>query len=357
MPGELFPHSGQIRLVAVVFGGPAGEHEVSCASAAAIVSHLDPRRYLVRLVYLTEDGEWMVGPCTVPAGPAAAQQLRELTQHMDAKATRQPPMDALAEADVVMPALHGPFGEDGTAQALLDSIRVPYVGCGMAASVQAFDKDVAKRVLASYGIPVAPWVTLRHQGDRPSADDRARLGLPVFVKPARAGSSVGISKVTAWDELDAAVVGALKWDTKVLVEQAVRGREIDLAVLEHADGKIEAGPALEIHYGPKRAFFDYDAKYRDSGTEFVIPAPLEQGTRSELGDLALRVFTLLGCRGLARIDFILDGRRPVFNELNTFPGFTQASQYPRIWAARGMGLGELLDRLIDTALVRTQPGG
>jgi D-alanine-D-alanine ligase len=357
MPGEPFPPSGPARLIALVFGGPAGEHEVSCESATAIASHLDPGRYLVRPVQLTQDGEWLASPGSVPAGPAAVAQLRDLTGRGLANATKRLPIDALAEAHVVVPALHGPFGEDGTMQALLDSIGVPYAGSGMAASALAFDKDVAKRLLASDGIPVAAWVTLRQEGDRPSAADQARLGLPVFVRPARAGSSVGISKVTAWDDLDAAVAAARQWDTKILVEQAIQGREIDLAVLEHPSGQLEIGPALEIHYVPERAFFDYTAKYRDAGTAFDIPAPLDQATTVELGDLAQRVFTLLGCRGLARVDFFLADGHPVFNEVNTFPGFTEASQYPRIWAARGMGLRELLDCLIDTALAGGPPGG
>jgi alanine racemase len=352
MPSKPFPSSGRVQLV-LNFGGPAGEHEVSCASAAAIASHLDPGRYLIRLIYLTKDGGWVADPGAVPAGSAAAQQFRDLTQHELAKA-RNFPIDALAEADVVVPALHGPFGEDGTIQALLDAAGAPYVGSGMA----AMDKDITKRVLASDGIPVTPWVVLRRGDDWVPRADRARLGLPVLVKPARCGSSVGISKVTAWEDLDEAVAAARRWDTKVLVEQAVIGREVDLAVLEHPAGQLQASAALEIRYKPERSFFDYTAKYQDTETDFIIPAPLDRAVAAELEDLALRVFGLLGCRGLARVDFLLaDGVSPIVNEVNTFPGFTEASQYPRMWAAEGVGLGELLDRLIDTTLNAAPPGG
>lgn len=295
----------------VVFGGPAGEHEVSCASAAGIVRHLDASRYTVRLVYLTEDGHWKVSAGYLPPGPDGARQVRELAGSGTVPAAGLPPLGLLAAADVVIPALHGPFGEDGTMQALLDAAGVAYVGSGMAASVLAMDKDITKRLLASDGIAVAPWVVLRHPGDGLSRAGRARLGLPVFVKPARCGSSVGVSRVTAWEDLDAAVAEARRWDTKVLVEQAVVGREVDVAVLEHPAGKLRAGPPLEIRYGSQRTFFDYAAKYQDDGTGFVVPAPLGPTVTAQLEDLALRVFSLLECRGLARIDFLLtDGGHP-----------------------------------------------
>jgi D-alanine-D-alanine ligase len=253
----------------------------------------------------------------------------------------------------VIPALHGPFGEDGTLQALMDAVGARYVGSGMAASALGMDKDAAKRVLLTNGLPVADWAVLRGEGEELADGERERLGLPVFVKPARSGSSVGVSRVADWDELSTAIAGARKWDERVLVEAAVVGREVDVAVLEHPDGRLEAGPPLEIRFAGGRDFFDYDAKYADQATRFTIPAELDPAITAELQRLALRAFEILGCRGLARVDFLLrDGVEPVFNEINTFPGFTVHSQYPSIWAAAGTPFGKLLDLLIESALAK-----
>jgi D-alanine-D-alanine ligase len=341
--------------VLVLFGGPGGEYEVSCASAASIVTHLDRDRYTVQPVRISPDGDWIEGPADYPAGMVGPHDLVAATPAAAAgsRVGRAQNLAVLAGAGVVIPALHGPFGEDGTLQALMDAVGARYVGSGMAASALGMDKDAAKRVLLTNGLPVADWAVLRGEGEELADGERERLGLPVFVKPARSGSSVGVSRVADWDELSTAIAGARKWDERVLVEAAVVGREVDVAVLEHPDGRLEAGPPLEIRFAGGRDFFDYDAKYADQATRFTIPAELDPAITAELQRLALRAFEILGCRGLARVDFLLrDGVEPVFNEINTFPGFTVHSQYPSIWAAAGTPFGKLLDLLIESALAK-----
>ncbi|AXI77761.1 D-alanine--D-alanine ligase family protein [Peterkaempfera bronchialis] len=341
--------------VAVVFGGRSGEHDVSCASAAGVVTHLDRERYAVRPVRITAAGEWVVGPRALPAGTYGVADLVRLTPAADVPAwqslTEAAP--ALGTADMVLPALHGPYGEDGTVQGLLEVLGVPYVGNGVAASAVAMDKDVTKRLLAASGLPVAASALLCGPDCALPPDEQQRLGLPAFVKPARAGSSLGVSRVERWEELDAAVALARESDSKVLVEEAVLGREVDIAVLEHPDGRLEAGPPLEIRVGGGQRFFDYEAKYQDAATRFEIPARLDEGITAELQRLAMGVFETLGCAGLIRVDFFLrGGTEPVVNEVNTFPGFTAASQYPQIFEVAGLSYGDLLDVLIATALVR-----
>ncbi|MEV6681697.1 alanine racemase [Streptomyces erythrochromogenes] len=345
--------------VAVLFGGPVGEHEVSCASAAGIVSHLDRARYAVQPIRITAGGSWIPGPEDLPTGSYLPHELADLTPP-DAVSTWdgiQQVMPVLAAADVVLPALHGPFGEDGTVQALLETVGVPYVGNGVAASAIGMDKDATKRILSGGGLPVADWALLRTKDSALPASERERLGLPVFVKPARAGSSIGVTRVEDWDGLGAALAEAHAWDGKVLVEEAVHGREVDVAVLEHPDGRLEAGPPLEIEVCGGQPFFDYRAKYEDEATRFTIPARLDPAIAAELRRLAVEVFETLGCSGLIRVDFFLrDGIDPVVNEVNTFPGFTAASQYPQIWAAAGLPYPRLLDTLIETALTGADGG-
>ncbi|WP_354637943.1 D-alanine--D-alanine ligase family protein [Kitasatospora camelliae] len=341
--------------VTVLFGGRSGEHEVSCASAAGILTHLDRGRHRVRPVRITADGEWVPGPDDLPAAGYRPEDLARLTPARGRTAwdSLRAAVPLLGAADVVLPALHGPYGEDGTVQGLLELLGVPYVGSGVAASSAGMDKDVTKRLLAAAGLPVAASALLRGPGDGLDEAQRRRLGLPVFVKPARAGSSLGVTRVDSWDGLDGAVAAARAADGKVLVEEAVLGREVDLAVLEFPDGGLHVGPPLEIRVGRDRPFFDHDAKYRDGATRFEVPARLPAGLADRLRETALEVFEVLGCSGLLRVDFLLrDGADPVVNEVNTFPGFTAASQYPRIWAAAGMLYHELLDVLIDTALAR-----
>ncbi|MEU9126854.1 D-alanine--D-alanine ligase family protein [Kitasatospora sp. NPDC048540] len=354
------PAAGGRSDVVVLFGGRSGEHAVSCGSAAGILTHLDRARYRVRPVRITTDGEWIPGPADLPAASYDAAALARLTPARGTSAWESllAAGPVLGAADLVFPALHGPYGEDGTVQGLLELLGVPYVGNRVTASAVGMDKDVTKRLLASAGLPVAASALLCAPGcDGLPEGERERLGLPVFVKPARAGSSLGVTRVDTWDALAEAVAVARRSDSKVLVEEAVLGREVDVAVVEHPDGTLQAGPPLEIRVGGGRVFFDHDAKYLDRATRFEVPARLPEELGARLQEMALEVFEALDCSGLLRVDFLLrDGRQPVVNEVNTFPGFTAASQYPRIWAAAGLPYRELLDLLIATALARAGRG-
>lgn len=316
--------------LAIVYGGRSGEHDVSCKSARSILAHLDRDRYAITEVVIGRDGGWHVDGLPVSLGDA---------------------LRTLGRADVVFPALHGPYGEDGTVQSLLELVGVPYVGSGVLASATGMDKEFTKKILTADGLRVADGVVLRPGADDVSPADRARLGLPVFVKPARAGSSLGVTRVDDWARLPAALDTARASDGKVLVEAGVAGREIDVAVLQHPDGTLRAGPPLEIRVAGGHDFFDYDAKYTAGEVVFDIPARLDPDTTALLQRLALRAFTALDCRGLLRVDFFLPdgGGEPIVNEVNTFPGFTAASQYPRMWQAAGMSYPDLLDTLIATA--------
>jgi D-alanine-D-alanine ligase len=248
--------------------------------------------------------------------------------------------------------LHGRQGEDGTLQGLLGTLDVPFVGSGVLASAVGMDKAVAKDVFRAHGLRVSDGLVLAADAVEVSETDRERLGLPVFVKPARAGSSQGVTRVDRWADLAAAVETARVFDPKVLVESAITGREVDIAVLEHPDGRREAGPPLEITYSAEQSHFSYLAKYGDDQTVFEIPARLDAEQIAELQRIALELFDLLGCAGLLRVDFLLGdcSGAPVLNEVNTFPGFTTASQFPQIWAAAGLSYPELVDTLVQTTL-------
>jgi D-alanine-D-alanine ligase len=346
--------------VGVIFGGRNSEHDVSLASAASTVQHLDRARYDVTLIRIAQDGEWAVSKEYAPAGVYSTEDLERLTPTtgVPIAVSVARVLEALTAVDVVMPVLHGPFGEDGTLQGLLELADVPYVGNGVLASAAAMDKDVTKRLLSSAHLPVSASTVLQWPGAVVAQDELDKLGLPLFVKPARAGSSVGVSRVDKWDQLETAIAEARAHDSKVLVEEAVLGREIDVAVLEHPDGSIKTGPALEISVSADRSFFDHKAKYADPGTRFAIPAPLDSETSARLHALALEVFETLGCRGLARVDlFLREDGSLVVNEVNTFPGLTPASQFPRIWQAADLGYAELLDILIATALTSQSARG
>ncbi|MGK5683536.1 D-alanine--D-alanine ligase family protein [Actinoplanes sp. URMC 104] len=309
--------------LALIYGGRSGEHDVSCRSARSILDHLDPRAYDVTELLIGRDGQWHVDGRPVPLTGA---------------------LQAIRRAEVAFPALHGPYGEDGRLQGMLDWLGVAYVGNGVLASAAGMDKVVTKKLLAAEGLRVAAGVTAD------AADRTVReLGLPVFVKPARAGSSLGVSRVGDRSELPGALRHAGQYDHKVLIERAVTGREVDVALLQHPDGRVEAGPPLEITV--RRGFFDHAAKY-DGGATFHLPARLDAATTRLLQSRAVRAFHALGCRGLLRVDFFLpaDGDpEPVVNEVNTFPGMTAASQYPRIWQRAGLAFPALLDILIAGA--------
>lgn len=347
----------KIRL-AVLFGGRSGEHEVSCQSAASILVSLDRERYEVLPVRIGRDGVWASVPA-MPDLPTVEEVLRWQRNGFPETGDTTPVGSILATAreltrcDVVFPALHGPYGEDGAVQAMLEGFEIPYVGSGVAASALSMDKEYTKKIAACAGLAVADGVVLRKGQHDVSPEDRDRLGLPVFVKPAREGSSIGVSKVEDWAELPEALDRARKSDDKILVEAAVPGREIDIGVLERPSGDLEVSPPMEILPSTEHTFFDYQAKYADSATVFDVPAKLDPSTTHAIGQDALRLFRELDCSGLLRVDLFLrpDGTR-IINEVNTFPGFTSVSQYPRMWQAAGLNYSDLLDILIDTATSR-----
>ncbi|MDP9798775.1 D-alanine-D-alanine ligase [Catenuloplanes nepalensis] len=352
--------------IAVIFGGRSGEHDVSCKSALSVMQHLDRERYQVVPVRITIDGVWIVGqdePNTASTldldGLLAQTRAADGTVHPLPITSISDALAALRDVDVAFPCLHGPYGEDGTIQALLELAGLPYLGNGVLASAVSMDKEFTKKILVSEGIEVADGVVLRRAGETVSQADRERLGLPVFVKPSRAGSSIGVSRVDDWADLDAAIELARRSDPKVLVEAAVPGREVDIGVLEFPDGRVEAGPSLEIRVPDGFEFFDFEAKYTDVGTVFEIPAKLSPAVTAAVEECAVTAFRALDCTGLLRVDFFLretpDGVVPVINEVNTFPGFTSMSQFPQMWAAAGVSYSELLDVMVETALLRQHP--
>ncbi|MGH3512217.1 MAG: D-alanine--D-alanine ligase family protein [Pseudonocardiaceae bacterium] len=354
--------------VAVVFGGRSSEHAISCVSAGSVLRHLDRTRFEVIPVGISVDGAWVVGtdePAELtirgrrlPAVDAAATALvlpgdptrRELVRIAGGRAG-----EVLSGVDVVFPVLHGAFGEDGTIQGLLELADVPYVGSGVLASAVGMDKEFARTLLRAQGLPVTDTVVLRAADSTLTAQQRQRLGLPVFVKPARAGSSVGITKVADWSGLPSAIATARAVDPKVLVEAAVVGRELECGVLEFPDGRIEASLPAEIRViAPDSvSWYDFNAKYLDDACEFDIPAKLDDDVTAELQSMAVAAFRALDCQGLARVDFFVgpEGALTV-NEINTMPGFTPISMYPRMWAVTGLDYRSLLSLLIDTAVAR-----
>jgi len=352
--------------VGVVYGGRSNEHSVSCVSAGSILANLDPQRYEAVPIGITVDGRWVPGSAdptaltrhgrdlpTVPAdGPAltlsvVAATLGKLTTADGA---------VHAVVDVVFPVLHGAYGEDGTVQGMLELAGIPYVGAGVFASAAAMDKEFTKKLLAADGLPIGRQEVLRPGTATLTDAQRAALGLPVFVKPARGGSSIGITRVGAWGDLDAAVAAAREHDPKVIVEAAVVGREVECGVLEFPDGRVDASVVAEIRMPPAAgdgpAFYDFDSKYLDDVCEFDVPAKIDDEVAERIREIAVRAFAALDCSGLARVDFFVTDAGPVINELNTMPGFTPISMYPRMWGAAGVAYPQLISALIETALVR-----
>ena len=357
--------SPKIR-VAVVFGGRSTEHAVSCSSAASVLANLDADRYEVLPIGITQEGAWVLGPADLTELTFQERRLpaissgTALTLPADPTDTRLVVLErgregeVLATLDVVFPVLHGAYGEDGTIQGLLEMVGLPYAGAGVLASAVAMDKEFTKKLLAAEGLPVGTYEVL-HRGAATLTDDqRDRLGLPVFVKPARAGSSTGISKVDDWADLDAAIAKAREIDPKVLVEAGVVGREVECGVLEFPDGRVEPSLPAEIRLAAGAIdWYDFDAKYLDDVCELDIPAKLDDDVTDRLRAMAVRAFRALDCQGLARVDFFVgaDGALTV-NEVNTMPGFTPSSAYPKMWAVTGIDYPTLLSTLVDTALAR-----
>ena len=349
--------------VAVVFGGRSTEHAISCVSAGSVLAALDPARYEVVPVGITPKGAWVITSGDPQTLQISGRELPTVENGTAVVLPGDPTAGGLVVVepgegarvlhgvDVVFPVLHGPFGEDGTVQGLLEMAGVPYVGSGVLGSAVAMDKEFTKKLLAAEGLPVGPYAVVRAGGSLAEAD-RDRLGLPAFVKPARGGSSIGISRVDDWAELPAAMATARAADDKVLVEAAVLGREIELAVLEGLDGASpDVSVPAEILLTGGRDWYDFEAKYLDDVSALAIPADLPADVTARLRELAALAFTALDCAGLARVDFFVGpGGEITVNEVNTMPGFTPISVFPQAWAASGLDYPALLDRLIRTAL-------
>jgi D-alanine-D-alanine ligase len=360
---------GRIR-VAVVFGGRSNEHAISCVSAGSILRNLDPERFDVVAVGITPDGSWVLTDGDPDALAITNRQLpgvssesgTELALAADPQRAGQlvslspGGAEVLASVDVVFPVLHGPYGEDGTIQGLLELAGVPYVGAGVLASAAGMDKEFTKKLLVAEGLPVGAYEVLRPSQPTPDTRLRERLGLPVFVKPARGGSSIGVSRVTSWDELPAAVAHARRHDPKVIVEAAIVGRELECGVLEFPDGTVQASTVGEIRVagvrGREDSFYDFATKYLDDAAELDVPAKVDDDVSDAVRELAIRAFRAIDCQGLARVDFFLTDDGPIINEVNTMPGFTTISMYPRMWAASGVDYQTLVATMVETALAR-----
>ena len=323
--------------VAVLLGGRSSEHDISLASARSVLEALDPERYETVTVEIGRDGRWELGSGS--DGGSVAETLPVPTEKVPA---------TLGEVDVVFPVLHGPFGEDGTVQGLLELAGVPYVGAGVLGSALAMDKDVFKAVMRDRGIPVTRNITLR-QGQAPENP----FGYPVFVKPARLGSSVGISKVGSAEELPVAVELAFRHDEKVLVEEFVDGIEVECGVLGNEEPLASLPGEIVSHGFDGADWYDFSAKYAEGGMDLVVPPRLEQKTIERVQELAVRSFVAGECEGMARVDFFVrDDGEVLLNELNTIPGFTATSVYAKLFEASGIPYAELVDRLVQLALDR-----
>jgi D-alanine-D-alanine ligase len=353
-----------------MFGGRSGEHEVSLRSARSIIEALDPEKYEVVPIGITRQGHWLrsgdpmaaltAGETTGEATAILADpSQRGLVTYRVGQLERPGAAGEIGETiDVVFPVLHGTYGEDGTVQGLLEMANVPYVGAGVLGSALGMDKDVQKRLLRAHGLPVVDWLAFtegqwRRRREQLAADVELKVGYPCFVKPANLGSSVGIGKVRHEGELDGAVETAASYDRKVVVEAAAPSpREIECSVLGN-DEPIASVPGEIV---PDREWYDYDAKYSDSQTQLIIPAQIGPAATEEVRRLALAAFRALECAGMARVDFFADQAAERFwiNEINTIPGFTSISMYPKLWEASGVPYRELVDRLIQLALERHQ---
>ncbi|MDV5148609.1 D-alanine--D-alanine ligase family protein [Streptomyces sp. SBC-4] len=363
--------------VAVVFGGRSSEHAISVVTAGAVLSAIDRDKYDVLPIGITTDGRWALtadAPERMAIADRALPNVADLAESAEGgvvlsvdPANREVVLSepgsvprALGEVDVVFPMLHGPYGEDGTLQGLLELSGVPYVGAGVLASAVGQDKEYMKRVFVSFGLPVGPYEVIRpREWEQNPAAARKKIvefaadhGWPLFVKPARGGSSMGITKVDDLSGLDEAIEEARRHDPKILVESLLRGREIECGVLEFEDGPRASVPA-EIPPVTDHDFYDFEAKYIDSASG-IVPAPIGDEATAEIQRLAIAAYEAVSCEGLVRADFFLteDGEF-VINEINTMPGFTPISMYPRMWQESGVSYPELVDRLIQAALTRS----
>ena len=343
--------------VGVIFGGRSGEHEVSLASAASVIRALDPEKYEAVPIGITKDGRWLVGTGAQKLLPEVLKSGERVLLPPDPTSAALVPIVPSAEhpavsVDVMFPVLHGTFGEDGTVQGLLELAGLPYVGAGVLASAVGMDKDVQKRLFAEAKLPIVPFIAVhRSEWERDRVKVirlvKKKFRFPVFVKPATLGSSVGMTRVKSPHELSAALDLAAEYALKILVERCVTAREIELSVLGNDD--VRASIPGEIL--PHREFYDYRAKYLEQGTQLLIPAPLTKKQVATFQDFAVRAFRAIEGTGMARCDFFLEKKtgKLFVNELNTIPGFTSISMYPKMWEASGLPYPQLIDRLIQLA--------
>jgi len=343
--------------IGVIFGGRSGEHEVSLVSAASVMRALDPDKYEAVPIGISKEGRWVAGSPAQKSLPEVLRTGRHVMLSADPGAAALVPLDGKhtspLHVDVVFPVLHGTYGEDGTVQGLLELAGLPYVGSGVTGSAVGMDKDIAKRLFRQEGLPVGDFVAVLRSEWESSRKKvmqmlRKKFRFPVFVKPAALGSSVGMTKAHDAKELAKAMDFAAEFAMKILVEKFIRGREIELAVLGNDTPKASI-PGEII---PHREFYDYEAKYLEEGTQLVIPAKLTKAQVKKFREYAVRAFRCLECRGMARVDFFLERKtgRIYINEVNTIPGFTSISMYPKLWEASGLSYRELIDQLIELAL-------
>ena len=341
------------KRVAILCGGRSSEHEISCISAGGVVGAIDRSKFTPVIIGITKSGKWVHiaedFPLRIVDGvlPVIPEDAPAVVADVAGFSVGGTPLNI----DIVFPVLHGPFGEDGTIQGLLEIADIPYVGSGVLASAVAMDKSFAKPIFASHGIRVAEGFTVTEDQwkSNPSAitHDAFLLSYPVFVKPARGGSSRGTHKVKSESDLAAALNDAFLYDSKVMIENGVVGSEIECAVLE-IDGQPQASVVGKISIDPKFEFYDFEAKYLDGATTIELPAPIDAKVADEIRALAIKAFKALDCRGLARVDFFLTHNNEIIiNELNTMPGFTPTSVFPKMWAATGVGYTEIITALLS----------
>lgn len=337
--------------IAVLYGGRSGEHEISIRSANSVMKNLDSSRFDVTPVFISKEGQWSIADIPVALLPYPSVSGETVFEELQNQRKRH-------VFDAVFPVVHGTFCEDGTLQGCLDLAESAYVGCGVVASAVCMDKEVAKRLIRDAGLPIVPYLLVTELDLMSgSLDDRVatELGYPCFVKPSNAGSSVGVHKVKKAEDLIDALRDALRYDTKVLIEKAINAREIEVAILEHP--KYGEAPLASIvgEIAPTHEFYSYEAKYLDeNGAELLIPAKLSEAQQKEIQKLAIRIFQTLCCEGMSRVDLFMDRKTGAlyFNEVNTIPGFTSISMYPKLWEASGIPYQDLLSRLVDLAIAK-----
>ena len=355
--------------VGIIFGGRSGEHEVSLQSARSVMNALDRDKYEIVPIGIDKKGRWLTGnvmatladgkngskPATLLPDPQSSALMK-----MESRGSETAGLTAVSHLDVIFPVLHGPYGEDGTVQGLLELAGIPYVGAGVVGSAVGMDKAIFKHVMVANGIPILPWLLLTRrewlQGETAVLDKtEAQLSYPVFTKPANLGSSVGISKCSNQAQLKAGIANAAQYDRRIIIEQGINMRELEVSVL----GNEQPIASVVGEIRPRRDFYDYVAKYlsepgSEEDSELIIPADLPEETSIQIRALAVRAYQAIDCAGLGRVDLMMDKSSGTvyLNEINTIPGFTQISMYPKLWQATGIGYPELLDRLIELALER-----